>query len=185
MATQRITPDKIYEENEYDVVRNEINSNQVLVIRDKNGKKNNFERIAVYIEETAPSTDKRVGFLDVRTGKRFLSRTENILGVLKTEFITEKDKLMLALIKPITEKNVEEFALWGCCYLKNGTHQKLIRLSSERELRAYISLQRQYQSRIMVYDEEDYIVMDIQEGRVIFSDMEQTLREHLNVVELE
>ena len=169
MASQRTTPDRAYEENEYEAVKGDLSSSQVLVLREKEGQKNSFKRIAIYIEETASKDNhKRVGFLDVRSGKRFLSGRESILGVLKPEYITEKDKLMLALIKPVEERNREDIGFWAYCYLKNGTYQRPVRLYSKRELEAYVRLQKTYQNRLMVCDSDDYIVLEIQEGRLIF-----------------
>ena len=186
MAPQRLTPDRIYEENEYEAVTGEINNSQVLVIRGKEGQKNCLVRIAIYIEETALKVPgRRLNFLDIRTGRKFQADAENILGVLKPGSITEKDKLMLALIKPVTEETTEELGFWGYCHLKNGTYLKPVRLDSERELRAYVSLQKNYQSRVMVCDDEDYIVLDIQDGRLAFPDMEQALREPPAALELE
>ena len=66
------------------------------------------------------------------------------------------------------------------CLIGGGTAlaQDEWQLCSPEEVKCYVEMQKDYQHRVLICDRDDFAVMEIVEGKLVFPD-EQTLREYL------
>ena len=179
--SERVTPDKVYAETDC-IAPDDIRGYELLVVRNGMKKRGSGQMLCLVTEaDTSFSKlESRFPVLDVRKNQRMYCNKRDIMGVLNPERISEKDCLLLGLIKPIEDTGVQKgkpIGFFGYCFLKNGTYQGAVHLSSKRELEAYVKLQSRYQYRLMICDSDDYIVLEVEEGSVVFPTKEMLEKE--------
>lgn len=96
-------------------------------------------------------------------------RCEDILGVLKKEWVPSAFKRMAADIC-ITSCRTPEF--YGYVLDKTGYHSQATPLADIRDVEEYITLQKEIQHEIRITDTDDCLLLKIQEGQLIYPLME-------------
>lgn len=125
--------------------------------------------------------DTKQTFIDcisLANGERYLCGREDIIGILKTELLPDESKLHLSQICRHEDRDfADQSPLYsGYCFLEDGKYAAGVWLYSEQEVMDYIKLQKMYQHRVLICDRDDFAVMEIVEGKLVFPD-EQTLQE--------
>ena len=119
-----------------------------------------------------------ISCISLANGEQYLCRREDIIGSLKPELLPDESKLHLSQICRHEDRGFEDQSplYSGYCFLKDGKYAAGVWLYSEQEVRDYIELQKMYQHRVLICDRDDFAVMEIVEGKMVFPD-EQALRE--------
>lgn len=164
--------DKIYEQTEYEYLKKDTES-QVMAVRMNNKKR--VQTIVVHIDEHLGEPQGEIHVRDIRTGNSAFIKSDDILGTIKAECLSEKDRIFLAMIKPLKEPFDNSLGFSGYCYLKDGRYQGPVYLDTIGELEAYIKLQMKYQYRVIVCDSGDCIILDIEDGHLKYPDPETLL----------
>ena len=110
-------------------------------------------------------------------GKHCECRRDEAAGVLKSELIPEYARLQLSQIRPpgaLDLKNHRaEYS--GYSFLPDGRYAAGVWLCTEKEVQDYVEMQRDYQHRVLICDRDDFAVLEIVEGKLVFPD-EQILQ---------
>lgn len=125
--------------------------------------------------------DTKQAFIDcisLANGERYLCGREDIIGILKTELLPDESKLHLSQICRHEDRDfADQSPLYsGYCFLEDRKYATGVWLYSEQEVMDYIELQKMYQHQVLICDRDDFAVMEIVEGKVVFPD-ERTLQE--------
>lgn len=103
---------------------------------------------------------------------------EDVTGTLKPELLPDEAKLMLSQIRPPGARDLAgskpEFS--GYSYLPDGRYAAGVCLCSLEEVLGYVEMQKPYQHRVQICDRDDFTVMEVIEGKLIYPD-EQALAE--------
>ena len=93
-----------------------------------------------------------------------------MVGVLKPELLSEHERLQLSQIRPAGALPLEEHEprYSGYSFLPDGRYTTGVWLCSEKEVEDYVEMQLPYQHRIMICDRNDFCVLEIEEGTVLF-----------------
>ena len=96
-----------------------------------------------------------------------------MIGILKPELLGETARLQLSQIRPFGAKDLREHSpeYSGYSFLPAG-----VWLADPEEAWEYVMMQKDYQHRIMICDRDDFAVLEMQEGQMLFPDV-QTLEE--------
>lgn len=107
---------------------------------------------------------------------RFMRR--DVTGTLKPELLPDAEKLMLSQIRPAGAKDLaySEPAYSGYSFLRDGRYASGVWLCSPQEVSDYVEMQKPYQHRVLICDRDDFAVMEVIEGELIYPD-EQALAE--------
>ena len=103
-------------------------------------------------------------------GERCRFFRSDVVGALKPELLPDSAKLHLSQIRPPDalplERNEPKYS--GYSFLPDGRYASGVWLCSEQEVMDYIELQKPYQHRIMICDRNDFCVLEMQEGQLIY-----------------
>ena len=103
-----------------------------------------------------------------------------MIGTLKPEpeLLSDEAKLQLSQIRPsgAPDLNRNEPQYSGYCFLPDGRYTSGVWLCSPGEVRDFIEIQKPYQHRVLICDRDDFAVMEIVEGKLVYPDS-QTLEE--------
>lgn len=98
----------------------------------------------------------------------------DVAGVLKPELLPENAKLQLSQIRPPNslplEQNSPKYS--GYSFLPDGRYASGVWLCSEQEVMDYIEMQKPYQHRIMICDRNDFAVLEVQDGKLVYPNEE-------------
>lgn len=98
----------------------------------------------------------------------------DVVGVLKSELLSDSAKLHLSQIRPPNvlplEQNEPKYS--GYSFLPDGRYAAGVWLCSEQEVMDYIELQKPYQHRIMICDRSDFCVLEMQGGQLTYPSKE-------------
>lgn len=101
---------------------------------------------------------------------------EDVAGTLKPELLPDEAKLMLSQVRPIGAKdpagNEPEYSGYG--FLQDGRYSAGVCLYCPQEALDYVEMQKPYQHRVLVCDRDDFAVLEVIEGKLIYPD-EQAL----------
>ena len=102
----------------------------------------------------------------------------DVVGTLKPELLPDEAKLQLSQIRPIGAADMDTHApeYSGYSFLPDGRYASGVWLCSTEEVKDYVEMQKDYQHRVLICDRDDFAVMEIVEGKMVFPD-EQALRE--------
>lgn len=123
-------------------------------------------------------TDRRrcrqemIDVISLADGERYLVHREDILGILKPELLPDEARLHLSQIRPFNAADLKtcEPQYFGYSFLPDGRYAAGVWLCSPEEVRDYVELQKPYQHRIRICDRDDFAVVEVLEGKVIFPD---------------
>lgn len=94
----------------------------------------------------------------------------DVVGVLKPELLPDSAKLHLSQIRPPNalplEQNEPKYS--GYSFLPDGRYAAGVWLCTEKEVMDYIEMQKPYQHRIMICDRNDFAVLEMQAGQLIY-----------------
>ena len=103
-------------------------------------------------------------------GENYRFFRSDVLGVLKPELLPESAKLHLSQIRPADalplERNEPKYS--GYSFLPDGRDAAGVWLCSEQEVMDYIEMQKPYQHRIMICDRNDFCVLELREGQLLY-----------------
>ena len=118
----------------------------------------------------ADAVNQSVFGIDLYQGEYARWRRSDVVGVLKPELLSEHERLQLSQIRPAGALPLEEHELRysGYSFLPDGRYTTGVWLCSENEVKDYVEMQLPYQHRIMICDRNDFCVLEIEEGTVLF-----------------
>lgn len=103
-------------------------------------------------------------------GEQYRFFRSDVVGVLKPELLPESAKLQLSQIRPPNalplERNEPKYS--GYSFLPDGRYASGVWLCSEKEVMDYIEIQQPYQHRILICDRDDFAVLELLEGKLIY-----------------
>ena len=119
-----------------------------------------------------------VFLVSLSNGERCRCSRRDVVGTLKPELLPDEAKLQLSQIRPIgaadLDTHIPEYS--GYSFLPDGRYASGVWLCSPEEVKNYVEMQKDYQHRVLICDRDDFAVMEIVEGKMVFPD-EQALRE--------
>lgn len=106
--------------------------------------------------------------LDNGEAARF--RRSQVLGTLKPQLLPEQAKLQLSQIRPMGAVPLQghEPLYSGYSFLEDGRYAAGVWLCSEKEALDYVRMQIPYQHKVMLCDRDDFCVMEVVDGEMIF-----------------
>lgn len=110
-----------------------------------------------------------IGLYEENTEEIVCRKEDEILGVLKPERLPDRARLILSQVRPEGDfTGEEEEILCGYCFLADGAYRSGVWMHSLAEALAYVKMQAPYQHRVMLCDEEDYCILEMVEGKIVF-----------------
>lgn len=100
-----------------------------------------------------------------------IKRSE-IIGLLKPELLSERASLNLSQVRPLDSEIPLEPLFVGYCFLPDGRYTAGVPLSDEVEVSQYLDIQREYQHKIMICDRDDFCVLEMMKGKLIYPTQE-------------
>jgi len=96
----------------------------------------------------------------------------DVIGTLKPELLPEDAKLQLSQIRPIGAADLKTHKpqYSGYSFLPDGHYAAGVWLCSPQEVMDYVRMQKPYQHRILICDRNDFAVMEVLNGEVVFPD---------------
>lgn len=106
----------------------------------------------------------------LQNGEITWHRKENVIGLLKPELLPDNTRLQLSQIRPFGAKALSEHTpeYSGYSFLPDGRYAAGVWLCSPEEVRDYVQMQKDYQYRVLICDSDDFAVMEIVQGEVVF-----------------
>ena len=119
------------------------------------------------------------------TGQLFfctnIQKTENprhsiahLVSLSTGELLGEKERLQLSQIRPFGALDLHghspEYS--GYSFLPDGRYASGVWLANPEEVWSYVMMQKDYQYRILICDRDDFAVLEMLEGRMIFPDVQ-------------
>lgn len=118
-----------------------------------------------------PNPIGRLIFLvSLTTGEPCRFYRSDVMGALKPELLPEDEKLQLSQIRPsgAADLKTHEPQYSGYSFLKDGRYAAGVWLCSPEEVRDYVEMQKPYQHRVLICDRNDFAVMEVVDGKLIF-----------------
>jgi hypothetical protein len=102
-------------------------------------------------------------------GERARWNRVDVLGILKPELLPDSARLHLSQIRPrgALDPREHEPRYSGYSFLPDGRYAAGVWLCSEKEVKDYIEMQKEYQHRVMICDRNDFCVFEMVRGEVI------------------
>lgn len=115
-------------------------------------------------------TENALQTASLQNGEISWHRKENVIGLLKPELLPDKAKLQLSQIRPFGAKDLSEQTpeYSGYSFLPDGRYAAGVWLCNPEEVKDYIQMQKDYQYRVLICDSDDFAVMEIVQGEVVF-----------------
>jgi hypothetical protein len=108
--------------------------------------------------------------VSLQDGKRMLWNRNDVLGILKPELLPDSAKLQLSQIRPEKSQNIREKEpeFFGYCFLRDGRYASGVPLHNADEVGEYIDMQKAYQHRLMICDHDDFAVLEMIDGKLVY-----------------
>lgn len=125
---------------------------------------------------------RTVFLVSLTNGEQCRFSRGDVLGTVKPELLPDDAKLQLSQIRPsgaLDLKNHEP-QYSGYSFLPDGRYAAGVWLCSPQEVMDYVEMQKPYQHRVLICDRDDFAVMEVVNGQVIFptqEDMEKFRQE--------
>lgn len=118
---------------------------------------------------------RSVFLVSLSTGEPCRFYRSDVLGTLKRSLLPEDEKLQLSQIRPIGALPLEnhEPQYSGYSFLQDGRYAAGVWLCSPQEVLDYVEMQKTYQHRVLICDRDDFAVMEVVDGQVVFPTPEQ------------
>lgn len=108
-------------------------------------------------------------------GERHRFYRSDVIGTLKPELLPDSAKLQLSQIRPSgalpLEHNPPEYS--GYSFLEDGRYAAGVWLCSPKEVMDYVEMQKPYQHRVLICDRDDFAVMEVAQGQLVFPTQEE------------
>lgn len=103
-------------------------------------------------------------------GEKIRWNRSDVLGILKPELLPEYARLQLSQIRPADALDLKshEPQYSGYCFLPDGRYTSGVWLCSAKEVQDYIEMQKEYQHRVMICDRDDFCVLEMIDGELIY-----------------
>lgn len=113
---------------------------------------------------------RSVFLVSLSTGEPCRFFRSDVLGTLKPELLPEDEKLQLSQIRPggAADLKTHEPQYSGYSFLKDGRYAAGVWLCSPEEVKDYVEVQKPYQHRVLIRDRDDFAVMEVINGQLIF-----------------
>lgn len=120
------------------------------------------------------SIGRSVRLVSLSTGEPCRFLRSDVLGTLKPELLPEAEKLQLSQLRPggSADLKTHEPQYSGYSFLKDGRYAAGVWLCSPEEVKDYVEMQTPYQHRVLICDRNDFAVMEVISGRLIFPTQE-------------
>ena len=117
---------------------------------------------------------RSVFLVSLSTGEPCRFFRSDVLGTLKPELLPEDEKLQLSQIRPggAADLKTHEPQYSGYSFLKDGRYAAGVWLCSPEEVKDYVEMQKPYQHRVLICDRNDFAVMEVINGQLIFPTQE-------------
>lgn len=118
---------------------------------------------------------RSVFLVSLSTGEQCRFWRNNVLGTLKPELLPEEAKLQLSQIRPGNALDLKshEPQYSGYSFLPDGRYAAGVWLCSPQEVLEYVEMQKPYQHRVLICDRDDFAVMEVVDGQMVFPTPEQ------------
>lgn len=118
---------------------------------------------------------RSVFLVSLSTGEQSRFWRSDVIGVLKPELLPEEAKLQLSQIRPGNALSLEnhEPQYSGYSFLPDGRYAAGVWLCSPQEVLDYVEMQKPYQHRVLICDRDDFAVMEVVNGQMVFPTPEQ------------
>lgn len=125
---------------------------------------------------------RSVFLVSLSTGEPCRFFRSDVIGTLRPELLPEDEKLQLSQIRPggAADLKNHEPQYSGYSFLEDGRYAAGVWLCSPEEVRDYVEMQKPYQHRVLICDRDNFSVMEIINGQVVFptqADIEACLQE--------
>ena len=119
-------------------------------------------------------TGRAVLLVSLSTGEQRRFRRRDVMGTLKPELLPDDARLQLSQIRPsgALALSSHEPLYSGYSFLPDGRYAAGVWLCSPEEVRDYVKMQIPYQHRVLICDRDDFAVMDVVKGQIIFPSQE-------------
>lgn len=116
--------------------------------------------------------------VSLKNGEVIWCRKQNVIGLLRPELLPGDARLQLSQIRPVGAADLSELTpqYSGYSFLPDGRYAAGVWLCSLEEVRDYVQMQKSYQHRVLICDRDDFAMMEIVEGKLVFPS-EQDLQE--------
>lgn len=113
-----------------------------------------------------------VFLVSLTTGESCRFRRDDVIGTLKPELLPEGEKLQLSQIRPSGAADLASYEpqYSGYSFLPDGRYATGVWLCSPQEVMDYVKMQKPYQHRVLICDRDDFTVMEVKEGELVFLD---------------
>lgn len=117
---------------------------------------------------------RSVFLVSLSTGEQCRFWRSDVVGTLKPEFLPDDAKLQLSQIRPSRALDISshEPLYSGYSFLPDGRYAAGVWLCSPEEVRDYVEMQKPYQHRVLICDRDDFAVMEVIKGQIIFPSQE-------------
>lgn len=113
---------------------------------------------------------RSVFLVSLSTGETCRFFRSDVMGTLKPDLLPEDEKLQLSQIRPggaaDLKKHEPQFS--GYSFLQDGRYAAGVWLCSPEDVRDYVEMQKPYQHRVLICDRNDFAVMEIINGQMVF-----------------
>lgn len=116
-----------------------------------------------------------VFLVSLSTGEQCRFWRSDVVGTLKPELLPDDAKLQLSQIRPsgALDLSSREPLYSGYSFLPDGRYAAGVWLCSPEEVRDYVEMQKPYQHRVLICDRDDFAVMEVIKGQIIFPSQEE------------
>lgn len=126
------------------------------------------------IQKTENPRHSIAHLVSLSTGEAWHCWNRDVVGVLRPELLGEKERLQLSQIRPFGALDLHghspEYS--GYSFLPDGRYASGVWLANPEEVWSYVMMQKDYQYRILICDRDDFAVLEMLEGRMIFPDVQ-------------
>ena len=118
---------------------------------------------------------RSVFLFSLSTGEQCRFWRSDVVGTLKPELLPDDAKLQLSQIRPSGALDISshEPLYSGYSFLPDGRYAAGVWLCSPEEVRDYVEMQKPYQHRVLICDRDDFAVMEVIKGQIIFPSQEE------------
>jgi len=111
--------------------------------------------------------------VSLSTGEHCRWYRNDVLGVLKPELLPDSARLYLSQIRPGGARDVQNPEYSGYCFLTDGRYSAGVWLRDAREAVEFMEMQAPYQHRVLICDRDDFAVMEMVDGELIYPAREE------------
>lgn len=121
----------------------------------------------------ANPSGRSVFAVSLSTGEHCRWYRNDVVGTLKPELLPDEAKLYLSQIRPNGARDVQDPEYSGYCYLEDGRYSAGVWLRDPKEAVEFMEMQAPYQYRVQITDRDDFTVMDMVRGELVYPTREE------------